>query len=190
MFEANYNTINRVHYGLAIYIIFFQNFKRICFSLHQKGQTMEIERRDLVFDSYEDTIEEIRSLQKGGYEKMGAWSLGQICAHMSFYYKGSLEGFGFSLPWIVRVLFGKPYMKKRMKGVRLKAGSSTAPKSLPPDDLDETEAIEKAIAFLEQLPSAEKLHPSPLLGELTVEEWRIMHLGHTAHHLGFLSPKS
>ena len=151
---------------------------------------MEKERRDLVFESYADAIEEIRALQKSGYEKIGVWSLGQICVHLSFYYKGSIEGFGFSLPWIIRFLFGKPYMKKRMKGIRLKAGSSTAPKSIPPDDLNETEAIEKGIAYLEQLSSAEKLHPSPLVGELTIEEWRIMHLGHTAHHLGFLLPKS
>ena len=149
---------------------------------------MEKERRDLALDSYEEAIEEIRALEKNGYEKNGAWSLGQICAHLSFYYKGSIEGFGFSMPWIIRFLFGKPYMKKRMKGERLKAGSMTAPKSLPPDDLEEDEAIDRGIAYLEQLSSAQKLFPSPLVGELTMEEWRIMHLGHTAHHLGFLSP--
>ena len=145
------------------------------------------ERRDLAFGSYEKAIEEIRGLQKSGYEKNGAWSLGQVCAHLSFYYKGSIEGFGFSMPWIIRFLFGKPYLKKRMKGIRLKAGSMTAPKSLPPGDLNEAEAIDRGIAYLEQLSSAQKLFPSPLVGELTIEEWRIMHLGHTAHHLGFLS---
>ena len=91
--------------------------------------------------------------------------------------------------WIVRVTVGKLYLKRRMKAGRMKAGGSTVPKSIPPDDLDETKAIEKTIGYLERLSSAEKLYPSPLLGELTLKQWQTMHVGHTAHHLGFLSPK-
>ena len=148
-----------------------------------------MEKRGLAFNSYEEIVKEVEALQKAGYKKTGAWSLGQICSHLDYYFKGSLDGFNPMLPWIVRLIIGKPTLWWLKKAGHMKPGGMTAPQSVPSPDRNEKEGIEGVLNSLRRLEQARDLRPSALFGELTVEEWRWLHLTHAAHHLGFLIPE-
>lgn len=148
-------------------------------------------RRSLTFASYDEAIAEIRRLKSKGYRAGGAWTLGQICEHLGFYYRGSLDGFGFKLPWIIRVTFGALIYRRMLRTRSMKPGSVTAPQSVPKGRGDDDALIDEAIHLLERLRDrAGELHASPLIGLLTPEQWRELHLIHTAHHLGFLHPNA
>ena len=148
-----------------------------------------MERRSLYFESYEEVVREIESLEKNGYSMVGRWTLAQACAHLDYYYKGSLDGFADMLPWIVRLLVGKPLLWWVLRQDTMREGGATAPKSVPKAEDDTKESITTAKDNLKRLTTATALHPSGLFGELTVEQWRTLHLKHSAHHLGFLIPK-
>lgn len=144
-------------------------------------------RTSLAFDSYAAAAREIERLLKSGYTKTGSWSLGQICRHLSFYLRGSLDGFPMMLPWIVRATFGRLALKQSLKPGLKKPGSPTAPQSVYPDDTADREAAAEAVALLERLEKhTGPLHPSALFGDVTPEQWKILHLNHAAHHLSFL----
>lgn len=148
-----------------------------------------MEKRELAFSSYGEVVKGIEALQKSGYKKAGAWSLGQVCSHLDYYFKGSLDGFNPMLTWIVRLVIGKPSLWWLKKAGHMKPGGMTAPQSVPKPGMNENEAIESVLQSLKRLEQARELRPSALFGELTVEEWRWLHLTHAAHHLGFLIPE-
>ena len=147
-------------------------------------------RRTVVFSTYDDAVAEIERLEAGGYERAGQWSLGQVCRHLSYYMRGSLEGIDFRLPWIARKLLGPPLLRKIHRGDELKAGGQTIPASVPPADLNEEAAVADTKGLLARLRDfSGELHPSPLFDRLTPDQWRRLHLKHAAHHLGFLIPR-
>lgn len=149
-----------------------------------------MDQRDLIFTSYADVIREMESLARNGYRKGGSWTLGQICAHLSFYYRGSLEGFTIQLPWILRVTLGRLLLKSALANQKRKPGQMTAPQSVFEASVDDHEAVSAAVDLLRRLErNTEPLFPSALYGTLSNDQWRILHLGHSAHHLGFLHPK-
>lgn len=145
-------------------------------------------QRELSFDTYADVIVEIELLETVDYEKLANWNLGQICHHLSYYQKGALDGFGFDLPWLVKYFIGKPMKRKTFKTGRMKAGGQTLKQSVANDSIDDAAAIHECKEQLRLLESAETLQPSPLYGEMTIEEWKRLLLIHAAHHLGFLVP--
>lgn len=151
-----------------------------------------LDRRTLHFETYRDIADEISSLRANAYRPLGQWSLGQTCGHLAYYFRGSLEGFGFSLPWVVRVLFGRPFVNRAMRTGVMKPGLRTVPDSListERSDAAEDALLEDCLLWLERLSENEEpLHVSPLAGKLTNEEWRRLHCVHAAHHLGFLVP--
>ena len=65
----------------------------------------------------------------------------------------------------------------------------TIPASIPPAQINEPEPIAEAKALLARLQVAESYRPSPLFGELNAEQWRLLHLSHTAHHSSFRTPR-
>ncbi len=149
-----------------------------------------MERRNLQFSTYDELVAEIEQLHRSGYKQLGNWNLGQICDHLAYYLRGSLEGFPFRLPWIVRRLIGRRILRRILRGERRPAGGRTIPASVPPGRVDELTAVAATCALVRRLSDpAVPLHPSPLFDRLTPDEWRILHLSHAAHHLGFLIPK-
>jgi hypothetical protein len=148
-----------------------------------------IQRRTLNFSSYGDVIRELEHLEKAGYVASGAWNLGQICQHLAYYYRGSLDGFDFRLPWLIRKFLGRPMLRKMLREGKMKAGLRTVPASVPPADVDEATAVQEAKELLGRLQVARQLKPSPLFDELSPDQWRELHLTHAAHHLSFLEPK-
>lgn len=148
-----------------------------------------MQRRQVHFSEYSDVADEIALLASSDYEKLGAWSLGQICDHLAYYYRGSLDGFDFKLPWLVRKLVGLFFLRRILSEQAMKPGLQTIPASVPEPDVDEETAINEALRLLDRLqryPGPEQ--PSPFFGDLTPEQWKQLHLVHSAHHLGFLAP--
>ena len=148
-----------------------------------------MERRRISFDSVEGAAADIEQLRCDGYEKLGEWDLGQICEHLAILLKGSLEGFGSLMPWIVRATVGRYFLgrilRKRSMPTGLRIPSALRP---GPSDGDDPETIERTKELLLRVGRATEVHPSPLFGRLTPDQWRQLHLIHTAHHLSFLVP--
>ena len=144
-------------------------------------------RRKIAFGTYDDVIAEIERLEAGRYEKLGEWSLGQICRHLSYYMRGSLDGFDRRLPWLIRKIMGPPILRRILKGAETKAGAMTIPASVPAPEPDDQPAASEAKELLRRLGEhSGELHPSPLFDRLTADQSRLLHLKHAAHHLGFL----
>jgi len=149
---------------------------------------MAEELRELSLKSYTEITAEIDRLQHQGYRPLGTWNLGQICEHLNYYFRGSLDGFGFKMPWLARKFWGRPLVMKILMEGKMRRGQMTAPQSVPKPNADHEAAIAESKELLARLESAESLHPSPLAGDLTVDEWRQLHCIHATHHLSFLVP--
>lgn len=156
---------------------------------------MPATHRRLEFTTLDDAIAEIHRLQEHGYEQAGQWTLGQICHHLAFVTRGSLDGFppGVKAPKLLRFLMArtKPLWLNRPfpKGIKLN-GALAALRPPEPDSIDENAAVEDAITSLKRLQTEAQRHPSPAAGKLTREEWDNLHRRHAAHHLGFLTPRA
>jgi hypothetical protein len=150
-----------------------------------------MKRRALDFRSEDEVVAELDRLQKGGYEKGGNWSLGQICNHAAIFVRGSLDGFtGPKSPWWLGLI--APMLVRRMiKHRRMPEGVKLPPHLLPAEGVDEGKEVEELKRLLLRFRDHQgPLHPSPFSGEMDRESWRQLHLVHCAHHLSFLHPKS
>jgi hypothetical protein len=149
-----------------------------------------MDRRELHFETYDDIRHEIERLEAGGCEPLGRWNLGQTCWHLNYYLRGSLEGYPKMFPWLLRATLGRYLLKKVLSGKPWRTGGQTIPGSVPPAAVDEAEAIGESKQLLTRLKApVGGLHPSPLFGQLTEDQCRMLHCRHAAHHLGFLVPK-
>ena len=149
-----------------------------------------MERRELEFGDFDEVLAEVQRLRSAGYTRAGQWNLAQICDHLAYFIEGSLDGYGFRAPWLLKVIFGGFIRRRILNTRRMKAGVPTPQTPLPPPETDEAEAVkrlETAIARFRQRRA--EFRPSPFFGALSPEQWRTMHLVHCAHHLGFLLPK-
>lgn len=148
-----------------------------------------MERRELRLETYDDVLDELDRLEREGYRQLGNWTLGQICSHLCYYMRGSLEGFDKMLPWGIRKTIGRPLLKKFMRDRGTPVGGRTLPASVPAPEVQEQTALAEARALIERLKSSPgPLHPSPLFDQLTTEQWRDLHVLHAEHHLRFLLP--
>ncbi|QDT39902.1 DUF1569 domain-containing protein [Stratiformator vulcanicus] len=145
--------------------------------------------RELSLSSYPEIAAEIERLERAGYRPLGKWNLGQICKHLNYYFRGSLDGFGFMMPWLARKFWGRPLVMKFLVEGSMRRGQMTAPQSVPKGEVDDAAEIAAAKELLSRLETADSVHPSPLAGELSVEEWKRLHCIHAAHHLSFLVPE-
>jgi hypothetical protein len=148
-----------------------------------------VQQRQLQFMDFAEVRAEMDRLHQGGYEKLGQWDLAQVCDHLRYFVEGSLDGFTFRVPWLIKFLFGGFMRRSILKKRRMKAGIQTPQKPLPPAGGDEAAAMARFQQVIDRLEAhGRELHPSPFFGHLTPEQWRAMHLIHCAHHLGFLAP--
>src|SRR5262245_40050365 len=77
-------------------------------------------RRTLHFDSLQEVLAEAERLAKGRVRVLGNWSQGKIYQHLATTMDCSIDGWGFSAPWYVRLL--APLMKKRFLNGPMPAG--------------------------------------------------------------------
>ncbi|QDT63193.1 DUF1569 domain-containing protein [Calycomorphotria hydatis] len=146
--------------------------------------------RALEFANYGEVVDEIERLEQQGYRQTGNWNLSQVCEHLNWLMAQSLDGFSVKVSWLVRVMIGRPMLFRAMKTGRMPKKLPTLPEAIPKSEPDDQSKIAAAKESLCRLQQATELHPSPLAGKLTLEQWERLHCVHAAHHLGFLVPEA
>jgi hypothetical protein len=146
--------------------------------------------RTLHFDQPGAIMAEVDRLL-AGYTRVGNWSLGQMCNHLAWAMRGSIEGRGsFGAPWIVRRTIG-PIAFHLIRSGRWRPKRVNLPEALAPksglDDRAEAEALRATIQYY--LAHSEPLGEHPLFGRLTREQWDAFHCFHAARHLGHAIPR-
>jgi hypothetical protein len=153
-------------------------------------------RRELTFASYNDIMPEIDRLMERGYTKVGHWSLGQACYHLSRAMRLAVDpGTDLSnikVPWVLKTLIGPLIAKGRLlKSGKMPEGFKGPAAMEPPADADdraEVEALRATVRIVSAHPGP--FHPHPVLGALNRNEWERLNCVHTAHHLSFLRPNA
>ncbi len=149
-----------------------------------------MERRELEFRNLDALIDHLQELRDHPYERAGQWSLGQVCEHLRLFMINSMDGFGFRLPWLVRMA-GPLLLGRTLRRRRIPEGGRGPKPLMPPEasTLDDAAAVDAFIQTVERYRDhAQPLHPSPLFGRLTRDQWDQIHLIHAAHHLSFIIP--
>jgi hypothetical protein len=154
-------------------------------------------RRPLAFDSLDDLVRDAEHLSAVGYDKAGKWDLAQACGHLSEWFRYQIDGFPKApllirpMLWLVRNTFGPAAGRRAFAAGNMRPGIPTVPQSVPASGGDAGAAVAKlreAVARWQAYTGP--LHPSPMFGTMTKDEWRRGHLIHAAHHLSFLIPKA
>jgi len=154
------------------------------------------DHRPLRFNASGDVLadaDRIAASERAGKLRLsGNWTAGQSFGHLAMWIDYAYDGYppGFGPPLIVRFVI-KTFMKKRfihgpMKtGVRIPGvkGGTLAIEPIPLETgLDH---LRRAWARLDAAPPGT---PNILLGPLTHDEWKKLHLRHAELHMGFLHP--
>ena len=150
-------------------------------------------RRELEFTDLDAVIADVDHLHHAGYDQQGNWDLAQICDHLGYFIRGSLEGYPpeDKPPWLIRVLMAKPLLKKIMRREPFPENIRQPERLLPRPGQDQQTAVEALKTLIQRFQSTDQPpHRSPFFGPLTREQALTLHLVHCAHHLGFLQPKS
>jgi hypothetical protein len=90
-----------------------------------------VQPRQLTFTDFSQVLAELDCLHRGGYERLGQWDLAQICDHLAFFIRESLDGFTFRVPWLIKILFGRLVLWRILKSGRIRSGATTPQKPLP-----------------------------------------------------------
>ena len=130
-------------------------------------------RRPLEFRTFDEALAEVDQLLAGPYERRGNWDLSQACDHLADTFEGSMRGFDFGAPWVIRGLIGKLAQRLNPQPGKDPAQSGTRLR----EKVREFEASRGPLAA------------HPFFGRVSVDQWRQIHLFHMAHHLGFLVPQ-
>jgi hypothetical protein len=151
--------------------------------------------RVLHFESMAAIQEDARALLDRGYDRLGEWSLGQACAHLSSVMTACIDGFpqppgAVKLPlWICRNTLARSRVGKAWLTRAVTGSIATFPQMVPPEaitDADGVARLEQSIAAIES--HVGSFAESPSLGPLDRDDVTALHLEHASHHLGFLVP--
>lgn len=151
------------------------------------------DRRKLIFTTMAEILDDIKMLDDAVKEgktivATGNWTPAQIIEHVVYFVDGSMDGFDFKAPLVLRI-FGKFarlfILNKPMKpGFKLPAKMSmviASPKSTWPDAV--THAHQ---AILRVEAGKQMTKRSPLLGKMTHEDWVKLHCRHAEMHFSFI----
>ncbi len=149
-------------------------------------------KRELDLRSADEVIAEIERLRDGGYAKSKRWNLTQICQHLHETMQGAMDGFGFRLPWILRVIAKKIFFRA-LKTRKLASGAPTfrqlKPTASPGED--DSKVIDQCIATIRKADQFDgSVEDHPLVDGMSVDQWRDFMWLHASHHLAFLQPKT
>ncbi len=147
----------------------------------------ETQRRSLVFGNIGDILPDIQRLQNG-CRSLGTWSLGQTCQHLADSFHGSIDGFDLRNHRIKRFFLHKKMLQYALtKGIP--KNYTVDPNLTPNDDVPLDDAIQALTSAIDRYQKYQGfLHPHPLFGKMSRENWDRIHCIHSAHHLSLLLP--
>ncbi len=151
------------------------------------------QRRKLRFETLAEMLREVERLEAaeraGTLRRLGNWELGQTLNHMAVWAEYAFDGVPREghAPWFVRLparLFFKRYFLSRtmMPGLRpVRSPEGTLGVEIVPTQ----QAAARLRAATMRLDAEAPVLPNSLLGPLTHDQWRALHLRHAELHLGF-----
>ncbi len=148
-------------------------------------------RRKVAYASLDEMLADAERVTSGGFKTLGNWSAGQIFLHLAQSFDTSIDGSDLEFPWYLRTL-ARLFKKQMLKGP-MPPGFKLPPKAAevlvpPPTSTEEgLAALRAAVARLEREPARAI---SPILGEMSGEEWNRLHLNHANLHMSFLVPEN
>ena len=148
------------------------------------------QRRQLHLASIDDLLADAERLAAGPHRTLGQWSLGQILAHLAMFMRGSLDGFGFKMPAALRLL-ARPMRRRFLRkpppaGIRFPRRATPV---LDPPEVSTQQGLTMLREAVGRLQREPQRHPSPVFGELSVDEWNELHCRHAELHLRFAVPE-
>lgn len=147
-------------------------------------------RRELHFNTLDDILADVERLDQGKIRALGNWSPGQILKHLTVPMHWCLDGTSLRAPWYIR-LFVK-LMKNRFLTKPMASGfqlPASFVKEAVPGETSWEDGLAALRATVQRMKSESQRHPSPVLGELTREQWDQLHCRHSELHLSFLLPE-
>jgi len=162
-------------------------------SSSQPVDTRQSKRRSIHFQSMADILADVERLGAQPREHTGNWTPAQILTHLGALVEGSMDGFDFKMPWLIR-MFGRVIrngsLRKPMSS-GFKAPMPIRPESVAPDDPGWDVALPRFRSLLQRsMITGAMIRPSPLFGELTHDQWVQLHCRHAELHLSFIHPSA
>lgn len=151
-------------------------------------------RRTLHFAILREAIADAECMLVTEYQREGQWDLAQICDHLAAWMTFPMDGFPRApipmrmLLWGLRNTVGRRELERVLSHKQMTVGAPTFRTTVMPANRGAVGAIKRLkriVTKFETYPGP--LHPSPLYGQLTHEQWCGLHLIHCAHHLSFLT---
>ena len=148
-------------------------------------------RRVLHFASLGDILADAEMLYSTRpLRALGNWPLGSAIEHLARSIEMALDGARFKAAWYIRLI--GPLLKKRMLSRPMRAGfqlPAYAARVLIPEDKCELHAALRHLrSAVNRSLATRHRHPSPVIGQLTIEEWDQLHCRHAELHLSFFVP--
>ena len=146
-------------------------------------------RRSLNFTTFEAVLAEAERLARSPYERVGNWDLAQMCDHLADAVYGSMHGFDFAAPWILRKTISPLALWYVLKKRRIPIRAKMPKRREPASGKDPSACIARLREQIDEFGSRSgPVAAHPFFGRLSYEQWTQIHLIHCAHHLGFLVP--
>lgn len=149
-------------------------------------------RQSLELDDLSEVAAHARSLSESGYERLGNWSLAQICHHLARTMESSVDGFPRTLPVPISTVmrwmfFNVPFMPQLIGRIRV----PTLPVLSPDEVEDEATELQRLADAVARVSASDVVFQrNPIMGRFTPEQWHFFHLWHARHHLSFLKANS
>lgn len=151
------------------------------------------ERRTLSFSSMDDILRDVDALDSAATRHAtGNWSPAEVVQHVAKLIEFSLDGFTFTMPWPIRA-FGRlvrgSALRRPMKP-GLKFPKSAAPALEPDPNIPWEVAVKRLRTAIGRINAGERMtQPSPVLGDMSHEDWVKLHCRHSEMHLSFVHPE-
>ncbi|WP_299465118.1 DUF1569 domain-containing protein [uncultured Gimesia sp.] len=147
------------------------------------------DRRTLSYASLQEIVDDAIRLTAADAPTTGNWSKGLIFDHLARLMDRSLDGFEFKMAWPIRMI-GTYYFKPRILKHGMKAGfqlQGAPKKALAPDPVEDRAGLEHLKIAIQRLQTESQRYASPFFGELTRDEWELLHRRHAELHMSFIA---
>lgn len=154
-------------------------------------------RRQLRYRSLDELRADLDRIEHGyragSLRTTGNWTPGQVQQHCAIFMRCALDGFPHRAPWLMRFMATALYKKKALSDAPIPSGFKIPQKAdflRPDDDITFDLGAAELREVIARVQSGDRfVHPSPLFGRLSHEQWTHMQLSHCGLHLSFLWPE-